>query len=806
MYEYEAIDRGTSPRTIILEQLEERIVLEGAATDTSEVHHEISDTGSVDSLGWVYINNGWWYEDNGSGWWWEEATGWSWNENTGWWVLNSGDFSYWYHGEHQYWAHENSTDAWFWWDDIADQIWEPAFTWFADQINSQWMWVYHDWNGTQYYADDLHYLYQDHNGNVWWWFDAVNDAIWEPYQTWFVDSFGTKVFNDWDHSEYIWGLYGTFFTQQHTSSFENDAPIGFVPISQSMNEDVDLQMIPIQVYDVDSGSSPLQVTLSAAHGTLTLLNPGSIMFVTGDGSQDRDMIFQGTWAQLNAVLQGIMYRPENNFHGLDTLNFCITDLGNSGSGEAQFFAKEIIVMINQVNDAPVSNPISDIEQDEDFGTCYYDVSGHYIDVDSSSLTFSLGTVAYHDGLMLDNFSIDPNTGIISFTSHADSHGSMSLEVVASDGEFATSQTFTFTVNPETDTPRRVDDCNQLIWSNMVEFHGNIYFAQGDGNGSDLWVYEPGIGARCVVQDETSWGDGRGCGIVTSENGLFLFVNDGNGTDIWLYRPEIGAICVAQDETNWGNGRVISNFVILDDNLYFFAADSQGKDLWVYKPGVGASCVAQDEAYWGNNSSLRELTAAEGSLFFIAHDDYDDVWTYKPGVGASCIANGSSLWMSGRVEYLASLGDDLYFTAESSATNNLWTYRPGEGLICVARGNISWGGFKIADLTAVGDNLYFWLVEYQGYLAFYHIGGYQPGFGAALVLNYTDWGGGEVSDLTSFGDVLCFTTSETDLWAFQPGIGLTCIGQADFGPGATQFLTAGGNLYFTTGGNLWVWTN
>jgi hypothetical protein len=167
---------GFSRKRLILEQLEERIVLDGTLDDAHDVQALGADDGHSDKLGWIYVDNGWWKEDNGSGWWWERATGWYWNEFTDWWTTNSGDFAYWYWGEHQYWANEISTNAWFWLDDVTDQIWEPAFTWFADQVDSEWMWVCNDWNGTEYYADDLHYLYQDHNGNVWYWFDAVNEA------------------------------------------------------------------------------------------------------------------------------------------------------------------------------------------------------------------------------------------------------------------------------------------------------------------------------------------------------------------------------------------------------------------------------------------------------------------------------------------------------------------------------------------------------------------------------------------------------------------------------------------------------
>lgn len=179
---------------LILEVLEERIVLDGTVDEQLDSSHDgdylqsgQAETDQVDNLGWTYVDDGWWYNDDGEGWWYNSNTTWWWNENTGWWIQITDDLTYWYHGEHQYWANETSTGAWFWWDDVTDQFWEPAFTWFAGQVDSEWMWVYNDWNGSQYISDDLHQLYQDHYGGQWWWFDAVNDNTWELYRTWFTD-------------------------------------------------------------------------------------------------------------------------------------------------------------------------------------------------------------------------------------------------------------------------------------------------------------------------------------------------------------------------------------------------------------------------------------------------------------------------------------------------------------------------------------------------------------------------------------------------------------------------------------------
>jgi ELWxxDGT repeat protein len=325
-------DFGVPDRYLVLEQLEERIVMDGAVADVQDVQDQAADGGQVDSLGWISAGNGWWYEDNGSGWWWEEATGWYWNENTGWWVLNSGDFSYWYHGDHQYWANEISTGAWFWWDDVSNQIWEPAFTWFADQVDGQWTWVYNDWNGSQYYTDEFHSIYQDHYTAQEWWFDSVESQSWEQYQTWFTDTNGILQYNDLDTTTYSYGNGLYTFVQDHVSSGTNDAPQIGVPGTQGATENTDKIIPDIAILDVDAGLNDIQATLSVAHGTLTFAGITGLTFTTGTGNHDASMVFTGTQDAINAALANLTYTGGPAFAGTDSLNITIDDLGNTGTG------------------------------------------------------------------------------------------------------------------------------------------------------------------------------------------------------------------------------------------------------------------------------------------------------------------------------------------------------------------------------------------------------------------------------------------------------------------------------------------
>jgi hypothetical protein len=394
-----SLERDNIPffQEFIIEQLEDRIVLDGAgALDSTDQAYSGSDT--VDNLGWVYVENGWWFNDDGQGWWYCQDTNWWWNQNTDWWFQNSGVLGFWYLDDNHYFAEEYSTGNWYWWDNIGHQIWELAFVWWWDASLDGW--VYNDWNDSQYHWGDLHYFHQDHNTMGWAWFDAVNDNAWEPYLTWFTDSFGVWVINAWDESHYYWGD-NFLYVQQHTSMLVNDEPVTILPGDQAVNEDTDLQIPGIWIYDVDSGNAQIQMTLSVTHGTLTLADTSLISFVTGDGTQDTQMVFQGTWNQLNDWLRDVVYRPVSNFHGSDWLVIVLDDLGNSGSGGNRTISESVSITVTPLNDGPANSTPSIAQTFEGsltFGAAYGNqISIFDVDAGTDSIQVTLTTA---DGILL----------------------------------------------------------------------------------------------------------------------------------------------------------------------------------------------------------------------------------------------------------------------------------------------------------------------------------------------------------------------------------------------------------------------
>jgi VCBS repeat-containing protein len=138
----------------------------------------------------------------------------------------------------------------------------------------------------------------------------------------------------------------------------NDAPVNTVPGAQTMAEDGVLVFSSsngnrISVSDVDAGSSPVQVTLSATHGVLTLGGTAGLVFTAGDGTADGAMTFTGTLATVNAALNGLWFKPSKNFTGGANIKLTTNDLGNAGAGGSKNDTDTVTITVLTVNNAAV---------------------------------------------------------------------------------------------------------------------------------------------------------------------------------------------------------------------------------------------------------------------------------------------------------------------------------------------------------------------------------------------------------------------------------------------------------------------
>jgi alpha-tubulin suppressor-like RCC1 family protein len=117
----------------------------------------------------------------------------------------------------------------------------------------------------------------------------------------------------------------------------NEAPVNTLPPAQTTPLNTALTFSasagnPISIGDVDANGYPLQVTLTADHGTLTLNGASGLTFSAGDGLADATMVFTGTTTSVNAALDGMGFDPTLDYTGEATIQLVSDDQGYTGSG------------------------------------------------------------------------------------------------------------------------------------------------------------------------------------------------------------------------------------------------------------------------------------------------------------------------------------------------------------------------------------------------------------------------------------------------------------------------------------------
>jgi hypothetical protein len=136
-----------------------------------------------------------------------------------------------------------------------------------------------------------------------------------------------------------------------TANAVNDAPVLTVPGAQTTNEDETLTIPGVSITDVDAGSNPLQIRLSAPNGLLGIAGAPSVTIANNNTGS---VTLTGTLTALNTALNSLTYRGRPDFQGpSDTLTIAVSDQGNTGSGGTLVDTEAIAITINAVNDGPV---------------------------------------------------------------------------------------------------------------------------------------------------------------------------------------------------------------------------------------------------------------------------------------------------------------------------------------------------------------------------------------------------------------------------------------------------------------------
>ena len=98
----------------------------------------------------------------------------------------------------------------------------------------------------------------------------------------------------------------------------------------------------ITVEDIDAGTNPLQVQLTATNGQLTLGSTSGLSFIAGSGSGDAAVEFRGSSAAVNAALDGMKFTPSS---ADGNLQITVNDQGYSGSGGPQSATANVAIEV-----------------------------------------------------------------------------------------------------------------------------------------------------------------------------------------------------------------------------------------------------------------------------------------------------------------------------------------------------------------------------------------------------------------------------------------------------------------------------
>ena len=117
----------------------------------------------------------------------------------------------------------------------------------------------------------------------------------------------------------------------------------------------------ISVSDPDAGSNPIQVAITVAGGRATLSTTNNLTPISG-ANGTASFTYQGTIANLNAALAGLIYTPTANINGTAAgqISIATNDLGSSGTGGAKTSTDTVTINIAPVNQPPAFTPGANI--------------------------------------------------------------------------------------------------------------------------------------------------------------------------------------------------------------------------------------------------------------------------------------------------------------------------------------------------------------------------------------------------------------------------------------------------------------
>ena len=205
--------------------------------------------------------------------------------------------------------------------------------------------------------------------------------------------------------------------------------------ASTTDEDIPLTISGVTVSDIDAGTDPIAMSLSVNDGSLALTNTTGLTFSDADGS-DGTLAFTGSQADITAAFAAsIVYTPDQDFNGSDTLTITANDQGSTGSGGAQQDSELLSITVNAVNDEPSFAKGADQNVLEDSGP--HTVAGWATDISVGPTDESGQTLAFvidsnnNTSLFAAGPAVDAN-GQLTYTLAPDANGSATIGIKLTD--------------------------------------------------------------------------------------------------------------------------------------------------------------------------------------------------------------------------------------------------------------------------------------------------------------------------------------------------------------------------------------
>ncbi|MDF1734312.1 MAG: tandem-95 repeat protein [Minwuia sp.] len=213
----------------------------------------------------------------------------------------------------------------------------------------------------------------------------------------------------------------------------------FPTVQLAEDSSVEITTIGISDIDVDEGTGQVEAVLTVGNGSIDVTDTGAAIQDDGTGT----VTVAGTLAEVNGAIGSLVYTPDADFNGTDSLQITVNDLGNTGDGGPLLDTEAVQISISAVADGPVAADDS-VTTEEDVAVSI-DVLGNDSDGDGDALTVTAASAA-------NGSVVIGSDGSLTYTGNQDFNGTDTITYIISDGGLTDTAEVTVTVNAVNDAP------------------------------------------------------------------------------------------------------------------------------------------------------------------------------------------------------------------------------------------------------------------------------------------------------------------------------------------------------------------